>query len=136
MSQHLLRQFLLQKVRQFCAAEVQHLQELRHAQQMLGADSARFEGSIALSKATLHVYYAILHGDKERCLASINAARELFSDALTSIMENDSFVGVNDFATKDTTNDYAGTKRDENTRQLAAEFKRKMENFEFFYENM
>jgi len=136
MAQHLVRQIIHKEIRQFCAAEVQHLKELRRAQQMSGVDSARYEGSIALSKATLHVYYAVLHGDKERCRASINAARELFSDELTSIMENDSFVAVNDFTTKDTTNDYKGTKRDENTRQVAAEFKRKMENFELFYENM
>ena len=98
------------------------------------------EVSMHLSKGTLRVYYAFLQGDKDKCLAAINAVRKTCHEALEGIMDETttSFVAVTDLTISTwTSEDYIGlNKPSENARQLAQNLKMRMDNFKLLYENL
>ena len=114
-------------------------EEQRNLRPLLQIGGAPLGRSIEICKGSLRVLYAFLQGDKPKCRAAIDAARNTFTEALDAAMDsNDTFVMSTDLSTPEwTSRDYFGLNQpSENARQLAAVMKTKMDNFELLYDHM
>ena len=128
-------------VEAFLKAKVQEFieDEQRNLRRLLQIGGGSMAPSIEISKGTLRVLYAFLQGDTPKCRAAIDAVRNTFTEALDAVMDsNGGFVMSLDPSTPEwTSRDYFGVNQpSENARQLAANLKTKMENFELLYEQM
>ena len=128
-------------IKAYLKAQVQ--EQVKHEEDnlrfLLQIGGASLGQSIEMSKGTLRVLYAFLQGDKHKCLAAINSVRNTFTEALDGVMDaNSTFVMSADPRTSEwTSQDYVGLNQSsENARQVAANLKIKMDNFELLYEHM
>ena len=138
MAQRDIKAYLKAQVQEEVKLEEDHLRSLL---QIGGARRYPSLGpSIEMSKGTLRVLYAFLQGDKHKCLTAINSVRNTFTEALDGVMDacKSTFVISADPRTSEwTSQDYIGLNQSsENARQLAANLKIKMDNFELLYEHM
>ena len=122
--------------------QVKHEEDnLRSQLQICGARRYPSLGpSIEMSKGKLRVLYAFLQGDKHKCLTAINSVRNTFTEALDGVMDasNSTFgISADPRTSEWTSQDYIGlNKSSDNARQVAANLKTKMDNFELLYKHM
>ena len=128
-------------IKAYLKAQVQ--EQVKHEEDnlrfLLQIGGASLGQSIEMSKGTLRVLYAFLQGDKHKCLAAINSVRNTFTEVLDGVMDaNNTFVMSADMRTSEwTSQDYIGLNQSsDNARQVAANLKTKMDNFELLYKHM